>query len=277
MSVNNPLPMLAHPLPDDLKITPGRYCAEEKYDGHRIMFRVQDATLSATWSRTGKDSTRKLDGELALALAHLPNGVYDAELTVADGKHYDVSNLDNRGDLVCIVFDILSLGDLDLCPLQQRIRRSHLEDIFHNLTLSPRVRLSEMRYVDSREQVEQYAREVWKRSGEGLIVKDTTAPYKPGKRPKGAYFKVKLWHSQVAELIGFEPGKGEVVDRGEFAVMVGRIGTDHVRCKTLGDDRLERFKKSNGSEVGKNFLFDYTSRTPDGKFENPVFDRFEDE
>lgn len=283
--MNNPLPMLAQPLPDNLTIVPGRYSAEEKFDGHRILFRVaraKDTHTLNSWSRTGKDSGRKLDTDLAAAMAELPDGIYDAELVVPGKKHYDVSNDDNRSDRVCVVFDILEADGASMCSLSQALRRRALETIFlvmENEKLShDRLRLAASRQVDSREQIEQFAREVWKREGEGLIVKDMTQPYKPGKRPKGAYFKVKLWQSAVAQLIRFEPSQGEIVDRGPYARMVLEDSESNlIGMKTLADEMLARFAKSGGSEIGKLVRFDYTSRTPDGKYENPVFDRFEDE
>src|SRR6266852_149709 len=96
------MPMLAKPLPDGFAPKPNEYIAEEKFDGHRMLTHVEDGKVT-TWSRTGKDSARKLSTQLSKFLQLLPDGVYDGELVSNGGHSYDVSRLTNVSRLTYVV------------------------------------------------------------------------------------------------------------------------------------------------------------------------------
>lgn len=282
--------MLAKPLPTPFKPRPGEYAAEEKYDGHRLLVRVAESQgtnekLLTSWSRTGKDSARKLSPLLAAMLRRLPCGLYDGELVSPGGKHYAVSALENHGELVYRVFDILEgprQQPLTQCPYSYR--RQVLVDIFAaavNLIDQKKVSLAESWPVLSYEDLMERAHNVWKKSGEGLIIKRLTTPYFPGKR-SDAFYKVKLWQSAVLTVIGFEAGKGEKNYRGEYAITLLRDDDGNTTAvKTLDDATCRKLESLRivgvHPYVGRRLMIEYTSRTPDMSYENPKWDRWEDE
>lgn len=285
-----PMPMLAKPLTDRTLFKPGLFVAEEKYDGHRMMVRYG-------------------------------GHIFDGELLVPGGKHADVAILENLSKLVYNVFDVFSspagspatlaswsrtgkdsnrkintelmhvlLKELPVgeCPVRTNdsydARRSYLESLFENI-VQPRLRIAEARRVDSLEQVMLYAHEVWRRSGEGLIVKQRNAHYYPGKRSE-AFLKVKLWQSAVFTICGWEATKGEILNRGQYAVTCVLDGDgNRMTLKTLDDEQCERFAEHGrltgaGPEhpdFGRELRCDYTARTVTDLYENIKWDRFEDE
>jgi bifunctional non-homologous end joining protein LigD len=285
-------PMLALPLPANFK--PTNHVAEEKFDGHRIQVWVMsDKTVEAR-SRNGL--VRTLPPQLVQAFAKLPAGVYDGELIVAKaGRSYDVVNKARAKELRFVVFDVLHLMGETTLDIAYKHRRALLEPIFRNQR-SPFVTLADSIPVRNRKDLQVILKMIWRRDGEGVIIKDRDARYHPGKRTT-AFLKVKALKTAVLEVTGFKPSKGKKQNRGPFAIALLRDSKgNETSAKVLNDETLAELelvwrehvrkpafgKKARAEQevhpyVGRKLCIEYQERTPSGSYRHVRWDRWEDE
>lgn len=287
------------------KLPAGRWVAEEKYDGHRLVVKVTrdgDETTCIAWSRLG--NRRTLPRHLVEQLAELGVGTYDGELVVSGGISSDVADLSNSRDLRYVVFDYLNdETDLDMTCHAQGERRYRLERRFDATRSLDYVTLAPSRPVFTWKDVEEHADFVWSNGGEGLILKDTGAIYRCGKRTK-FFLKIKEVKSACLKIVGFAPSEGEIVNRGDHAitVLVGEDGK-HTVVKTLNDALLAKLNAAalkaatevhcwkvvrlpGGTKiavqthhpwVGKKLWIEYQLRTADGSYRHPRWDHLDGE
>jgi len=179
---------------------------EPKLDGFRAIVFV-DGDEAYIQSRGGKPFNRYFP-ELSFAPGRW---VLDGELVIRDAEgnlEFDslqerIHPAQSRIDLLSkeipasyVVFDLLAEGDEVLCERPLRERRQRLEAIAEQAgleltTLSP-----------DAEQAER-----WLNSIEGVMAKDLSAPYVPGKRKGMA--KVKRERTIDCVVMGWRPGKEE--------------------------------------------------------------------
>lgn len=276
-------PMLASPMPADLQLTPGRYVAEEKYDGHRLIVRVGGGVqhdLFTTgnsvraWSRDGL--SRVLPRHITDELCRFPTCVLDGELLVPGKRSYGVTELANVNELVYVAFDLIETLGETTRDLAQRHRRQILESIFNHSSLSnlASVQLAWSKPVESLEDVRDICAEVWNRDGEGLILKDCNSLYTPGKRPKNVWIKIKQLQSTVMTITGYEYGllgpyaKVTLVDQDGRKAPPVKIRNNAIRSQCAANP---------GSFIGRQLRVEYQERTPDGSYRHPRWDRLEDE
>jgi ATP-dependent DNA ligase len=206
-----PLP-LSPPIKPQLALTRkalpegDEWAYEPKLDGFRAIVFV-DGSHAYIQSRGGKDLNRYFP-ELSFAPGRW---VLDGELVIRDGDgnlEFDslqerIHPAQSRIDLLSkeipahyIVFDLLAEGDESLCERPLRERRERLEAIAAEagLELTP--------LTPDAAQAER-----WLGSIEGVMAKDLTAPYVPGKRKGMA--KVKRERTIDCVVMGWRPGKEE--------------------------------------------------------------------
>lgn len=304
---SKPLPMLAHKYRErasKMIFRPGKYAAELKYDGHRAIVCVHSTSagdgIVSAWSRTGIDCIQKFDKELVKQLCQLPSGLYDGELyNPKRQQSYGVSHL--QSGLVFVIFDILEYEGTDVTALRQFTRRSILEKAAYGCT-TLRLQVSSTWSVESHDEILNLAAEVWGRQGEGLIIKDTTQIYKPGKR-SDAYLKLKECQHAHGTLLGFADSEGEIMKFGHYGsaviytpddiLLTVKVLDDDVRTRARCAEDVcesewiwEERRMSSGKKVryntshpwvGRELHFDYHQRTPDGNYREPRWDRFGDE
>ena len=142
LPVNPPVaPMLARPVP---RIPDGPYSFEPKWDGFRsIVFR--DGAEVEIGSRNERPMTRYFPELVAAVLEHLPERcVIDGEIVIPDaaGQRLDfdallqrihpaasrVTLLAGQTPAHFVAFDLLALGDEDLCQEPFARRRAALEE-----------------------------------------------------------------------------------------------------------------------------------------------------
>ncbi|MFL5898259.1 MAG: ATP-dependent DNA ligase [Solirubrobacterales bacterium] len=179
---------------------------EPKLDGFRAIVFV-DGEEAYIQSRGGKDLNRYFP-ELSFARGRW---VLDGELVIRDPEgnlEFDalqerIHPAQSRIELLSkeipagyIVFDLLAEGDEDLCERPLRERRERLEAIAARAGLEPTTLSTDP------EQAER-----WLGSIEGVMAKDLTAPYVPGKRKGMA--KVKRERTIDCVVMGWRPGKEE--------------------------------------------------------------------
>lgn len=282
-------PMLAASMPKTpLDIRPGLYVAETKFDGHRLVVEVsqldKDTPIVQAWSRHGLP--RLLPAHIVKALTVFPVGIYDGELNVPGKRSYGVTELVNGPNLVYTVFDVLELFGVSTMAETQDRRRAYLEEIFSRDHISPysaAVDLAKQYEIASRGDVDTLLRAIWDEDGEGLILKRRLARYVPGKRPKDAWIKMKDLKSAVLTVIGFQPSKGEIQNRGPYATVVLQDDAGFTTTvKTLNDKELDRFNAAAGTAIvhpaiGRKLRIEYQEKTPDGSYRHPRWDRWETE
>ncbi len=197
------LPQLARPA-KQLPAGEG-WVYEPKWDGFRCIAFVDGEDLYLQ-SRSGKP-LRRYFPELAF-----PAGRYvlDGEIVLFDAagaQDFDalgqrihpaesrINMLAEQTPTTFIAFDLLAHDDEVLLELPQRERRARLKDLVADpVQLTP--------CADTPEDAEQ-----WLQNAEGVIAKETSAPYKPGERT--GMRKIKRVRTIDAVVMGWRPGKEE--------------------------------------------------------------------
>jgi ATP-dependent DNA ligase len=179
---------------------------EPKLDGFRAIVFV-DGDTDYIQSRGGK-SLRRYFPELDFSPGRW---VLDGELVIRDSEgnlEFDslqerIHPAQSRIELLAkeipasfVVFDLLAEGDEVLLERPLRERRQRLED------LAPKAGLELTTLSPDSEQAEE-----WLGSIEGVMAKDLSAPYVPGKRKGMA--KVKRERTIDCVVMGWRPGKEE--------------------------------------------------------------------
>lgn len=207
---------------------------EEKYDGIRTLAARRGGEVRL-WSRTLKDLTGDFAG-VARSLAELtaPDVVLDGEVVVFDPSGVSRFQLLQRrgggGRLAYAVFDLLELGGRSLLrvPLRDRRARRALLDELVPPRRGPLMRSRRLPRDGQRAIAE--ARE---RGWEGIVAKDESSPYEPGRR-SGAWLKVKVRRESEFVIGGSTPPEGSRVEFGSLILgmfdgealrYVGRVGT----------------------------------------------------
>lgn len=179
---------------------------DPKLDGFRAIVFV-DGNESYIQSRSGKPFNRYfpelefapgrwvLDGELVIRDAE-GNLEFDAMQERIHPAQSRIELLSKQIPATYIAFDLLAEGDESLLERPLRERRERLEAIAAKtgLELTP--------LTPDAEQAER-----WLSSIEGVMAKDLTAPYLPGKRKGMA--KVKRERTIDCVVMGWRPGKEE--------------------------------------------------------------------
>jgi ATP-dependent DNA ligase len=195
------LPQLARPAK---KLPAGdEWVYEPKWDGFRTIVFV-DGTDVFLQSRSGKPMRRYfpeltfpagryvIDGEIVLFDAEGRQD-FDALGQRIHPAESRVRMLAEQTPTTFIAFDLLAVDDSVLLELPQAERRARLESMAG-------VRLTES--VDDAD-----AASEWLRSAEGVIAKDSRAPYRPGERV--GMMKIKRVRTIDAVVMGWRPGKEE--------------------------------------------------------------------
>lgn len=277
-------PMLAATMPADFTPKPNEWAVEEKYDGHRMCVSI---------SPDGKDLfgkpdiqafsrnmiQRDLPGHIEKELALLPSGIYDGELMVPGQRSYGVTVLEDSPKLVLYIFDVVDLLGASTLHTPYSDRRKYLEEIWRKKGSQLKaVRLSESFIVPSADYVKSAADAVWKRDGEGLILKRLASKYQPGKRPKDGWIKVKQLRSAVMIVTGYEEGRGKLNTGQPCCTVILRDSEGNVTSvKALNDYERLTMAEDPRKFIGRALRIDYQERTPDGSYRHPRWDRWEDE
>lgn len=209
---------------------------EEKYDGIRCQLHRVDGRV-ALFSRDLKDVTATFP-ELANAARQLDaNVILDGEILALDGdRPLGFSELQKRlgrreGDLFLggeipvrfVAFDLLWRNGTTWIDRPLRERREALEA----LRRPEEVRLAQIREATSAEEVDLIFVAARQRGHEGLIIKDATGAYTPGRRGLSWIKLKKAFATLDCVVVAAEYGHGkrkDVLSDYTFAVRDSRTG-----------------------------------------------------
>lgn len=249
---------------------------EEKFDGHRLVVRVEHeeavvdqgvvegfyAIKVTAWSRLG--NTRTLPLHIKDLMEQMPVGVYDGELIVPTSQHsYSVTAGQSTGLEALVLFDMLEVDDNPLMGEPFGARRQMLEIAFSALDGTDLPIFLAAQFVPSMAKVQ----EIWDRGGEGAIIKKLSAKYSPGWRSPD-WVKVKAVLSATLLITGFKNGKN-----GPYSIV--ELRDDHgieTTVKTLNNEMMRQFQQNPTAYIGKKLVISYHERLPKGKYRHPMFD-----
>jgi bifunctional non-homologous end joining protein LigD len=200
---------------------------EEKYDGYRILAYKERPGVTLL-SRNAKDRTETFSA-VARAIATLPDRtlLLDGEVVAFDRKLVSRFQLLQQGDrpYVYAVFDCLYRNGRDLRNEPLPVRRAELEQAIGDTD-----HLIPSRRLDANGK-KAYA-QAKKRGYEGIVAKDSSAPYCEGRSTK--WLKVKVHQEEEFVIGGYTPPAGSRMHfgalllgayRGADLHYVGKVGT----------------------------------------------------
>jgi bifunctional non-homologous end joining protein LigD len=207
---------------------------EEKYDGYRILA-YKEGSRVTLFSRNAKDRTETFS-DIARAIQTLSDRtlLLDGEAVAFDEKLVSRFQLLQQGEVPILyaVFDCLYRNAQDLRNEPLRVRRDALEEAIGDTDhLFPSRRLESNGFK---------AYETAKRKGwEGVVGKDSSAPYVEGRSTK--WLKVKIKQEEEFVIGGYTPPAGSRPYFGALLLgayqgpdlrYVGKVGTGFTQ-KTL--------------------------------------------
>ena len=176
---------------------PQDYIVEQKYDGHRILIRKDEAGIVHLTTRNGKDAN--VEAIKREAECFLPEGtILDGEVVAANG---DFQSLDiHGGDTQYKAFDILFVDGQSVMNKSFTQRRNVLEGV---VDFNSQIQLSEILDLSTMSSIDNW---IQKTGAEGIMAKDPNGVYRTGKRD---WVKYKQFFELNSKVIGFEYGKGK--------------------------------------------------------------------
>ena len=227
---------------------PEGWLYEVKFDGYRLLARVDGADIRL-FTRNGNDWTERLKGlHAALKKKKLPPGWYDGEIVVLNDKGVpDFGSLQNAFDvartaeIVYFVFDAPYLDGHDLRALPLTERRERLSAALARRP-SDQVRFSDVFDAPP----ESIVTSACQLGLEGVIAKRKDSVYRSAR--SADWIKLKCSHRQEFVIAGWTEPKGSrsgigalvlgVYDAGGKLVYAGNVGTGF-NARSLADIRAQ--------------------------------------
>ncbi|MGW8466107.1 DNA ligase D [Pseudomonas sp. CLCA07] len=228
-------------LPDQLKpelatlvekAPEGRWSYEIKFDGYRIMARIDHGDVKL-FTRNGHDWTHKLPKQAqALAALNLESAWLDGEMVLADEQGVpDFQALQNAFDagasanILYYLFDLPYLNGVDLREVPVEERRGALSTVL-KFNQDPLLRFSD----SFDEAPEALLNSACQMQMEGLIGKRLGSPYVS--RRSSDWIKLKCKHRQEFVVVGYTDPKGS---RNAFgALLLGLHDRDSGQLRYVG-------------------------------------------
>lgn len=226
---------------------PDLYAVEEKFDGYRGLIAIGPAGIVIR-NRYGQDKGRAANAPAVIAavqalVARQPalaaGTILDGELVASswsETAHLLGSAGRTNAGLRFVIFDMPYAGGQDLRSAPWHVRRASLEQLAPSMS-------APLEVATLLAPTPQLAADIWARGGEGVIIKDRTAPYIPGAR--SAWAKVKEYHTDEAVVLGFTGGYGKYAG-----------GTGAVRLGQYKNGQLVEVTKVSGMDDGVRTSFD---------------------
>lgn len=264
MTNNAPRPMLASPM-----INPVRgadfdqrfagWALEEKLDGHRCVAVVNSGQVVAFSRPLGSRPPleRPLPLYIAEQLRRFPDCTPDGELvSVEGGKAWDVKRKGER--LIYVVFDLVMPGTYDQ-------RRAALLDVLRRLPPEQEAISTVLSQPPTWAAVEA----IWRRGGEGAILKRRTSHYQQGHRSTD-WLKVKQSFPATLTVVGYEAGRS-----GPYSTITLRDAQGvAAKVKTLNAYWRGKIAANPQAFIGRQLVISYQEKTPGGSYRHAMFDHW---
>ncbi|MGZ3789559.1 MAG: DNA ligase D [Bacteriovorax sp.] len=271
------------------------YVHEIKFDGYRLQPHLKKSSIQL-FTRSGLDWSDRFPGLVhSLRDLEVKSAIFDGEAVVLDreGKsqfgllQQALSSGDDQKILIYL-FDLLYLNGKDLRDLPLKERKKLLREIVPS-------RHPTIRYSDDIDQdAESFFKLTCKHHLEGIVSKDSTAPYSSGRSK--LWCKCRCSNRQELVIGGYTTGKGSrgaelgalllgVYDKNKFRY-VGKVGTGFNR-QSLRElkEKVEKLERATSafdvrSPVGKEIHWlrpklvaevKFTEWTSDKSLRHPVF------
>lgn len=263
----NAKPMLASAMPEGKTVEDyarGGWVLEEKYDGHRMLVRVaQDTVVAWARPRAGEAAiARVLPRELARDAARLADGLYDGELYLPGGTSSDVPRLDKQDALRLVLFDVVELCGQSAAAFPYRQRREVLAAAAKRLPRGARVAIAAAVPVTAAA-----VAAIWKRGGEGAILKRADSQYHAGSR-SADWIKVKREGAAELVIVGFREEKS-----GPYSVAQLRTDDGIETSAKVRDEATRRaIAKDPASYLNRRLVVTHKGRMPSGKYRHAIWD-----
>lgn len=244
---------------------------EEKYDGHRLIVRINEKRHGIAWAASGL--LRSLPPHLHNHLQLLAPGTYDGELYIPGKTSTDVTALKLQHKLKIVLFDILEVYDAGVYRSSMHMTFSNRRMLLERATSNLREghKLLDVAITDQSVVSPDALDAIWARGGEGAMIKNVLSTYQPGKRIDG-WLKFKRTLATETRIVGYESGRLGPYSRVKAVDKSGVV----VSVKTLNDDWRRRFKTNPEHYIGKTLVISYlplaNDRTAKGKYRSPMFD-----
>ena len=220
--------MLASPVADSAEVmrrVGDEAWIEDKYDGIRAQLHVEREGRVRLFSRDLNDVTRSFPEIAEAAAALVPEAplVIDGELVPwRAGSVLDFASLQTRlgrvrpsrellaeVPVVLVAFDLLHHAGRDLLEVPLRERRAILDGLNVPESTTERMLLSHLATARSTAQVDRHFDDARERRNEGLMVKDPSSVYQPGRRGLGWLKLKKALATLDCVVVGVEWGHGK--------------------------------------------------------------------
>ncbi|WJJ55353.1 hypothetical protein QB910_000109 [Dabrowskivirus KKP3916] len=243
-----------------------RYICEEKYDGVRFLIRKEfDGNVRITSRVKSKKTglpTEKQENfpHLVEWAKQLPNGtVIDGEVIVGGNSTSSevtkitgalpqkaISRQKKNGWVNYVAYDILYYDGENVMDKPWSERRALLESVVVKLWSHKHVHVSKFVHCHkNNNKSREFYNKIVADGGEGVILKDTQATYKPDKRPLGTWLKVKKYSTYDVVVMGFTDAEVEYTGKniGNWKYWQDEYGR---KWRFSGLERAKKFSNDNG-------------------------------
>lgn len=252
---------------------------EEKYDGARYLLQINPHSLGQNFltsrriSKVTERFVEKQDYYPNIRDSIFPEAwndtILDGEIFVEGGISSDVQHAMVEGKGTLYYWDILFYKgeDVRMRPLHERKKLLN-EFAKFELTWAQPVRV----YNSSK-----VLKEILQRKGEGIIIKDLTAPYGKG------WIKVKAEDTQDVIITGVVwSTEGKYAQQGWIKSLTisqyvnGKL-VEVGQASGFNEELRKDFSVNTKKYLGRPIEIKYQQRLPSGKFRSPRFMRFRDD
>lgn len=224
------MPALAERLntPKEIIERLGKCGVEMKYDGFRLQCHKSGKNVEIYSRKLEKMTHMFPDVVEAIKALDQKEIIFEGEALACDKKtgkflpfqqtmqrrrKHGIAAASNDFPLHIFVFDLLYVDGEDISSKNYLERRELIEKIFTSSTLAP----SQCKIVESEVELDKIFEESIENGLEGIMAKDLSAPYTPGKR-KFAWIKLKKSYGKSVDtidgvIVGYYLGQGQ---RAEF-------------------------------------------------------------